>query len=144
MDQRDVFTCSRDDARAMLESEAKRADPARGALVCLGLKLSVSGATRELRTQVEREMRTILTGNTRGTDALLRLEGTPLYAVLLRECELSDAQRLCERLVGLLEDVDLAGEISVKVDSRVSAHAANKSAAHFAKDVLSGLSAAAR
>lgn len=140
---RELLTCSRDDAHRMLESEAKKADPARGNLVCLGFKFSVSG-NKETRAQVEREMRTILTGNTRASDALLRLEGSPLYAVLLREVELADAQRLCTRLVGLLEDVDLAGEISVKVDSKVCAHAAGKAPATFAKDVLAGLTASAR
>ena len=137
-DPRELLTCSRDDAHKMLENEARRADPARGSLVCLGFKFTFAG-NKEIRGQVEREMRTILTGNTRTSDSLLRLEGTPLYAVLLREVELADAQRLCTRLVGLLEEVDLAGEISVKVDSKVCAHAAGKNPAAFAKDVLSGL-----
>ena len=144
-DPRVLFNCSKDDAQKMLESEAKRADPTRGSLVCLGLKLSVSGtANKELKSQVEREMRTILTGNTRGSDSLLRLEGTPLYAVLLREVEVADAERLCTRLVGLLEDVDLAGEITVKVDSHVSTLTAARSPASFAREILSTLTAGAR
>lgn len=142
-DQRELVTCSREDVQKLLESEARRADPARGRLVCVGLRLSMSGrSSKELKSQVEREMRTILTGNTRGSDSLLRLEGTPLYAILLREVELADAQRLCTRLVSLMEDFDLAGEISVKVDSRLSAHAAGRAPVSFAKDVLAGLASA--
>jgi 3-oxoacyl-[acyl-carrier-protein] synthase III len=142
-ERRELFTCSKDDAARMLESEARRADPARGALVCLGFRMTYGGTqSKELRQSVEKETRTILTGNTRATDSLLRLEGAASYAVVLREVDLSDAQRLCSRLRGLLEDVDLAGELSVTVDSRVSAHSAEKSPASFAKDVLSGLTAA--
>lgn len=142
-EQRELFTCSKEDAQRMLEGEARRADPARGSLVCLAFRMSYgSTQNKELRHQVEKETRTILTGNTRASDALLRLEGAPSYAVVLREVDLSDAQRLCSRLQGLLEEVDLAGEIAVKVDSRVSAHSAERTPAAFAKDVLAGLVAA--
>ncbi|MBI4861242.1 MAG: hypothetical protein HY815_13435 [Candidatus Riflebacteria bacterium] len=137
-----MVTCTRDDVHRVLETEAKKCDPARGSLVCLSLRLHVSGAQgKDFKAQVERETRTILTGNTRTSDSLLRLEGTPYYAVLLREVDVGDAQRLCQRLAGLLEEVDLAGEITVKVDSHVSTLTPDQSPQTFAREAVAGLTA---
>jgi len=51
---------------------------------------------------------------------------------------------LCSRLVGLLEEVDLAGEISVKVDSQVNALTSGQAPQVFAREVLSSLGPKAR
>jgi len=144
-ENREMVSCSRDEAQKILEAEARKADPATGSLVCLSLKVQISGGqSRDTKAQVERETRTILTGSTRVTDSLLRLEGGTNYAILLREVDIADAQRLCSRLVGLLEEVDLAGEISVKVDSQVNALTSGQAPQVFAREVLSSLGPKAR
>jgi hypothetical protein len=144
-ESREVVTCSREDAQRILEAEAKKTDCIRSSLVCLSFKLTVSGnPSRDLKSQVERETRTILTGSTRASDSLLRLDCGPSYAVLLREVDAADARRLCRRLVNSLEEIDLAGEISVKVDSRVDALVVDLAPQVFARDVITALAPRSR
>ena len=87
-----------------------------GHLACVALKITMDNVDSDVVARIGQEARAILHASTRTYDEIIQLEGVASFALLLRNLvDLDDARRLGQRLSILLEDLDLAGEIELKV-----------------------------
>jgi len=85
---------------------------------------------------VDREATALLLKQVRATDLLYKLKDASCHVLLLRYIDEANARRLGARLKRLLEDLDLAGELTLSVDMTVSVHDRTESSAAFSTEVL--------
>jgi 3-Oxoacyl-[acyl-carrier-protein (ACP)] synthase III len=122
------------------EISAAVATPACNALALVWLDLDLSGAgSAELQAAAEEETRALLRRQTRQSDTLFKLAGKPAYALLLRHLDENDCHRICARLQVVLENLDPAGEVPVRVAIASEVYPGNIPVGEWACNVVARL-----